>query len=104
MTTKPPETPKRKNFKNRNLFDYLRNILKDKDLGLYRRHLEIENFEEDFKKFMVLRYLSMCRDPNVRKIIFERQLSLDRMSSKTAYLYLLRNVPRQTDHFIKYLG
>ena len=94
----------KKTFKNRNLFDYLRNILKDKDLETYRKHLQIENFEEDFKKFMVLRYLSMCRDPNVRRIVLERQIFLDRMDSKTAYLYLIRTVPRQFDHFITYLG
>lgn len=102
MTTSSGKT--KKNFKNRNLFDYLRNILKDKDMALYRRHLEIDNFEEDFKKFMVLRYLSMCRDPNVRRIVLERQFLLDKMDSKTAYLYLIRTVPRQVDHFIKYLG
>ena len=95
---------KKKSFKNRNLFDYLRNILRDKDLDLYRKHLGIENFEEDFRKFMVLRYLSMCRDPNVRKIILEKQFFLDKMDSKTAYLYLIRAVPRQSEHFIKYLG
>lgn len=98
------EAKKRKSFKNRNLFDYLRNILKEKDMELYRRHLEVENFEEDFKKFMVLRYLSMCRDPSVRRIILEKQLFLDRMDSKTAYLYLIKTVPRQVDHFITYLG
>ena len=98
------EEKKKRNFRNRNLFDYLRNILRDKDMDLYRRHLGIENFEDDFKKFMVLRYLSMCRDPNVRKVVLEKQLFLDRMDSKTAYLYLIRTVPRQFDHFIKYLG
>lgn len=102
MAASAPE--KKKTYKNRNLFDYLKNILKDKDLDLYRKHLQIENFDEDFKKFMVLRYLSMCRDPVVRKIVLERQLYLDRMDSKTAYIYLLRNVPKQADHFIKYLG
>ena len=94
----------KKTFKNRNLFDYLRNILKDKDMDLYRKHLRIENFEEDFKKFMVLRYLSMCRDPAVRRVVLERQLFLDRMDSRTAYLYLIRTVPGQSDHFITYLG
>lgn len=102
MAESSPE--KKKTYKNRNLFDYLKNILKDKDLDLYRKHLQIENFEEDFKKFMVLRYLSMCRDPNVRRIVLERQFLLDKMDSKTAYLYLIRTVPRQVDHFIKYLG
>ena len=102
MTTSSGKT--KKNFKNRNLFDYLRNILKDKDMALYRRHLEIDNFEEAFKQFMVLRYLSMCRDPNVRRIVLERQFLLDKMDSKTADLYLIRTVPRQVDHFIKYLG
>ena len=98
------ERQKKKTFKNRNLFDYLRNILKDKDVETYGNHIRREDFDEDFKKFMVLRYLSMCRDPNVRKIVLEKQLFLDRMDPKTAYLYLMKTIPRQWDHFIRYLG
>lgn len=92
-----------KKFKNRNLFDYLKNILKDKDMELYRVHVSDDAFETDFKKFMEIRYLSMCGDENVRNFVVDNQFLLEKMDCKLLYMFLIRTVPRQYNHFIQYI-
>jgi hypothetical protein len=95
--------PKQKTFKNRNIFAYLDNILATKNRELMLKHLSEDGFETDFKKVVLLRYLSMSRDPSVRKAVLENQLSLERMDCKTAYRFLFKVIPRQNSGFIKYL-
>jgi len=95
---------KKKTFKNKNIFDYLRNILVDKDIKLYQSHISSEGFEIDFKKVVLLKYLSMSPDSRIRKIIFENQLSFDRMDCKILYRYLLCVIPRQKNHFIQFIN
>lgn len=94
---------KKKTFKNRNIFDYLKNILTSKNRDDYQRHVAEDGFDVDFKKVVVLRYLSMSPDPRVREIVFENQLSFDRMDCKTLYRYLMCVVPRQQNPFIRYI-
>ena len=95
--------PKKKVHKNRNLFDYLANILTEKDMEKYARQVAEEGFEADFKKVVLLRYLSMSPDPRVRDIVFRNQLSFDRMDCRILYRYLIRVVPRQRNPFIRYI-
>ena len=95
--------PKQRTFKNRNIFAYLDNILAKKDRELMFKHLSEDGFETDFKKVVLLRYLSMSGDPSVRKVVLDNQLSLERMDCKTAYRFLFKTVPKQNSGFIKYL-
>lgn len=90
-------------FKNRNLFDYLKNILKDKDFELYEKHIADDSFETDFKKFMELRYLSMSRNPSIRKIIMDNQFIMEKMDCKNLYKFLITVIPVQNNHFISYI-
>ena len=49
-----------KKFKNKNLFDYLKNILTDKNEKLYQIHINESGFDIDFKKivlFYIYNYL-----------------------------------------------
>lgn len=92
-----------KKFKNRNLFDYLKNILKDKNIESYKQHIADDSFDTDFKKFMELRYLSMCNNKNVRKVILDNQFLLEKMDNKMLYLFLINNIPKQYNHFIQYI-
>ena len=97
------ERRKKKTFENRNLFDYLGNILVGKNRELYSRHVAEDGFDSDFKKVVLLRYLSMSPDERVRRIVFENQLSFDRMDCKVLYRYLMAVVPRQRSSFIRYI-
>ena len=92
-----------KKHKNRNLFDYLGNILTEKSRETYRRHIEDPEFQTSFQPVVIMNYLSMSKDPRVRQIILESQLSLDRMEKTVLYRYLLKTVPRQSYAFIRYL-
>lgn len=94
---------KKKNFKNRNLFDYLNNILCLKDMELYSKQVAEEGFDVDFKKVVLVRYLSMSKDPKIREIVFRNQLLFDRTDCKTLYRYLIRVIPKQRENFIRYI-
>lgn len=96
-------TVQRKSFKNRNIFDYLGNILVGKSRDAYERHVSEPGFDVDFKKVVVLRYLSMSTDERVRNLVIGNQLSLERMEPKMLYRYLISKVPRQRSTFIRYL-
>ena len=95
--------PKKKTFKNKNIFEYLKNILSLKDRALYETHISEEGFETDFKKVVLMRYLSMSEDSRIRNLVFENQLSFDRMDCKMLYRYLMAVVPKQKNHFIRYI-
>ena len=97
------EEQKKKTFKNKNIFEYLANILCAKDVELYKRHVSEDGFDSDFKKVVVLRYLSMSPDERVRNVVINNQLALDRMECKLAYRYLIKVVPRQRSNFIRYI-
>ena len=97
------EQQRKKTFKNRNIFGYLGNILCGKSTELYSRHIAEDGFDSDFKKVVLLRYLSMSPDERIREIVFKNQLLFDRTDSKTLYRYLLKVVPRQKSEFIKYI-
>lgn len=91
-------------FKNNYLFDYLQNILKDKSEDLYVKHISDCDFEVSFSSFMILRYLSMHTNEEVRSIVLEQQRILENFLGKAElYKYLLEIVPKQTTTFIKYI-
>lgn len=95
---------KKKTHKNMLLFDYLKNILQTKSMQTYDNHIHSDNFNSSFSTFMVLRYLSMCENPEVRNIVLENQLQLERFpDSKMLYLHLLKIIPKQNTSFIVYL-
>lgn len=85
------------------LFDVLGNILQTKSLKLYVEHVASENFK-DAAPFMIRRYLTMSPSKEVRDTVLDNYLTLERMSDKTQYMWLLKTVPRQNYTFIKYLN
>lgn len=85
------------------LFDALGNILQRKSEDVFQKHITMEDFEKQFPRYMVLRYLSMAK-PEVAQIVLDNQLSLERMpNNRSVYKFLLDAVPQQKSAFIKYL-
>lgn len=84
------------------LFDVLGNILTNKSFELYDKHICSESFK-DAAKFMVLRYLTMSQSKDVRNIVIDNYITLERMSETTLYKWLLINIPKQNSSFIKYI-
>ena len=85
------------------LFDALSNILQKKSEDVFQKHVALEDFEKQFPRYMVLRYLSMAK-AEVAKIVLENQVSLERMpDNKRVYKFLLDNVPQQKSGFIRYI-
>lgn len=85
------------------LFDALSNILQKKSEDVFQKHISMDDFEKQFPRYMVLRYLSMAK-PEVARIVLENQVSLERMpNSKRVYKFLLDNVPQQKSGFIRYI-
>ena len=85
------------------LFDALGNILQRKSEDVFQKHIAMEDFEKQFPRYMVLRYLSMAK-PEVAQIILDNQLSLERMpSNKIVYRFLMDVVPQQKSGFIRYI-
>lgn len=89
-------------FNSNMLFDVLANILKTKDVELYKQHIQSDSFK-DASAFMIRRYLSMHPNEKVRQIVFDNYLSLEKMPEKAQYKWLIYNVPRQNSTFIKYI-
>lgn len=85
------------------LFDALSNILQKKSEDVFQKHVALEDFEKQFPRYMVLRYLSMAK-PEVAQIVLDNQLSLERMpDNKRVYKFLLGNIPQQKSGFIRYI-
>lgn len=87
------------------LFMILGNILVDKDIHLYENHIQNELFESVYSNFMVLRYLSMNSNPNVRKVVLDHLTILEKMAEKPtlAYKLLLNIVPKTYNRFTPYI-
>lgn len=84
------------------LFDVLANILVNKSTELYETHISADDFQAA-SKFMLLRYLTMSQNYIVRNIILDNYISLERMPEKMLYKWLLSNIPKQHNSFIKYI-
>lgn len=87
------------------LFMILGNILVDKDMGLYESHIHNELFESVYSNYMVLRYLSMNSNPNVRNIVLDNITMLEEMSDhpEMAYRLLMKIVPKTFNRFTPYI-
>lgn len=89
-------------FKSNMLFDVLGNILTTKSIELYEKHINADDFAAA-AKFMILRYLSMCGNSIVRNIVIDNYISLERMPDKALYKWLIVNIPKQNNSFIRYI-
>ena len=87
------------------LFMILGNILVDKDIHIYENHIKNELFESVYSNFMVLRYLSMNSNPNVRKIALDNLTTFEKMSEHPELVYklLLKIVPKTFNRFTPYI-
>lgn len=79
------------------IFDILTDILKNKTGKLY---LE-PDFNKAYSPYMINRYLSMRKDL-VRYADFLNKYSKN-MTNLNMYFYLVDNVPRSSNSFIKYI-
>ena len=84
------------------LFDVLANILSTKSEDIYKKHISSENFK-DAAPFMVRRYLTMSPNPNVRDIVLDNYLTLERMPAEVQYSWLMKKIPKQRNTFIRYI-
>jgi hypothetical protein len=89
-------------FKSTMLFDVLGNILTKKSVEIYKQHINDEHFK-DATKFMIIKYLSMSSNYQVRQIVLDNYLTLERMPEKALYKWLLMNIPKQNNSFIRYI-
>lgn len=87
------------------IFMILGNILVDKDMSIYDAHVKNEIFESAFSPFMILRYLTMNSNVNVRNVVLNNLTTLERMSSEPELLYkvLLRIIPQTHNRFTPYI-
>lgn len=87
------------------LFMILGNILVDKDDRIYESHVQNELFQSVFSTFMVVRYLSMNSNPNVRKIALDYLPMLEKVADKPELVYklLLKVVPKTYNRFTPYI-
>ena len=99
--SKDPDKPK----PSLDLFMILGNILVDKSMEIYENHIQNELFQSVFSTFMVVRYLSMNSNPNVRKIALEHLETLEGMAEHPELVYklLLKIVPKTYNKFTPYI-
>lgn len=90
-------------FKSQLIFAVLKNILVDKSQKLYIEHINNELEFKTVSTFVLLRYLSMHTNPDVRQIVLDNQLSFSRMDIKIIYKLLLNIVPKQRSSYIVYI-
>ena len=79
------------------LFDYLDNILVAKSVDRWKRDIEEPDFKKQFPTFMVLRFLSMNSNADVRSIAVEGHHTLTKMAKSNpegVYLYLMKQTPK----------
>ena len=98
---KDPDKPK----PSLDIFMILGNILVDKSMDIYEQHVNNELFPTAFSTFMVVRYLSMNSNPNVRKIALDHLETLEGMAEHPELVYklLLKVVPKTYNRFTPYI-
>ena len=90
-------------YNNNILFEVLGNILQKKSEEIFVKHISADDFEKQFSRYMVIRYLSMA-NKDVARIILDNQIQLERFpTNKTVYRFLMNVVPKQKSGFIKYI-
>lgn len=84
-------------------FDYLENILKQKDASLMHKHIDDEQFEKTYSSFMIQRYLSMHPSLDISSLIVTNQKALEALSPSAHYRFLMRVIPKTKQSFIRYI-
>jgi len=85
------------------MFEALGNIICDKSEKIFQKHVNDEEAFKTFSKFMCLRYLTMSSSPAVRNLVLDNYIALERMPEKILYRWLMKNVPKQNNGFIRYI-
>lgn len=93
----------KKKYKNKNLFDYLKNIIHDKSDEIYKKHISEADFESSFSCFMILNYLSMSPHKETRDFIIKNQIYLEKMNQNILYRFLIKEIPYNNNYFIRYI-
>ena len=89
-------------YKSKILFDILSNILLTKSQDLYNQHVKADDYHTA-SKFILLKYLTMSYSSQVRDVVLQNYMTLEKMPDKVLYKWLLSNVPRQKSGFIRYI-
>lgn len=89
-------------FKSNLIFDVLSNILTSKNLSTYNTHIN-HAYWSTVSKFLILRYLSMHTNAQVRQITLDNYITLERMPEAILYKWCLLNIPKQYNSFIRYI-
>lgn len=102
---KPKSNDEDKQKPSLDLFMILGNILVDKSSRTYDDHIKNENFESVFSTYMILRYLSMNSNPNVRKVVLDNMEKFEHLaeSPEIAYKLLLNVIPKNYSRFTPYI-
>jgi hypothetical protein len=96
----------KKKYQNKYIFEYLKNILTTKSMNIFKTHINDSESIKSFPSVVIMRYLSMSPDPNVRNIILKNQIFLERLdktSHENFYKWCILNIPKQYNSFIKYI-
>ena len=90
-------------FRSTLIFAVLGNILKNKSMRLYEEHISNDAEWGTVSSFILLRYLTMSASEDVRQIVLDNYISLQRLPVKVLYKWLLKEIPQQPSGFIKYI-
>lgn len=91
------KTKKSTTRKSDKLFDYLDNILVAKSVERWERDTAEMDFKKQFPVFMVLKFLSMNSNADVRKVVLEGHFWLNKLGAvnpEGLYLYLMKQTPK----------
>jgi hypothetical protein len=97
---------KTKKYQNKFIFEYLKNILVTKSFDIFKKHVEDKDSFKSFPAMVILRYLSMCNDVNVRNCVLKNQVLIERLYKdfpESFYRWCIISIPKQNSSFIKYL-
>ena len=89
-------------YKSNLIFAVLSNILVEKSMHILVKQIASDDFKT-VSKFLILRYLSMSFNEEVRNIVIDNYITLERMPEKQLYKWLLKTVPKQNSSFIRYI-
>ena len=89
-------------YKSNLIFAVLSNILVEKSMHILVKQIASDDFTT-VSKFLILRYLSMSFNEEVRNIVIDNYITLERMPEKQLYKWLLKTVPKQNSSFIRYI-
>lgn len=85
------------------LFDIIENILFLKSEDVLSDHIDNPDFNSIFSNFMILRYCTMTNNESINRFIALNLVNLENLDSKLLYKYLIKILPKQRKHFIKYI-